>query len=44
MKNAADMLKLTNQIQLLHEEIKNVKVQHAEEKSKFEKDKLPQFY
>ena len=37
MKNAADMLKLTNQIQVLHEEIKNVKEQHAEEKSKFER-------
>ena len=37
MKNAADMLKLTIQIQLLHEEIKNVKVQHAEEKSEIAK-------
>ena len=37
MKKADNIKILTNQIQLLQEEIKNVKVQHAEEKSKFEK-------
>ena len=37
MKNAANISNLTSEKQLLQEEIKNVRVQHAEEKSKFEK-------
>ena len=37
MKNAANISNLTSEIQLLNEEIKNVKEQHAEEKSKFER-------